>query len=69
MRQDGERALVLAALTGDGSIKEKGGVAHLYARHLFPLAKLRGVGVAEVVCRSEGKASRRLFQKLRVIRR
>ncbi|WP_258870557.1 PaRep2b protein [Pyrobaculum aerophilum] len=39
-----ERALVLAALTGDKTIRGKRGIMRLYAKHLFALAKYRGVG-------------------------
>jgi len=34
VRQDGERALVLAALTGDGSIKEKG-VSPIFTQGIY----------------------------------
>ncbi len=39
-----ERALVLAALTGDEAIKGKRDVISLYASNLFALAKYKGVG-------------------------
>jgi len=39
-----ERAAVLAALTGDQTIRGKRGTVTLYAKHLFALAKYRGVG-------------------------
>ncbi|WP_258871793.1 PaRep2b protein [Pyrobaculum aerophilum] len=43
VRLDDERALVLAVLLNDKTIKEKGRVA-LSAKHLFALARLKGVG-------------------------
>ncbi|ABP50075.1 MAG: PaRep2b protein [Pyrobaculum arsenaticum] len=39
-----EKAAVLAALTGDDRLKGRKGVAALYAKHLFALAKIKGVG-------------------------
>ncbi|AFA40186.1 PaRep2b protein [Pyrobaculum oguniense TE7] len=39
-----ERAAVLAALTGDESLKGKKGVAAFFPKHLFALAKIKGVG-------------------------
>ena len=39
-----EKALVLAALTGDESLRGKRGVVTLTARHLFALAKYKGIG-------------------------
>ncbi|MEM0484029.1 MAG: PaRep2b protein, partial [Pyrobaculum sp.] len=44
VRLDDERALVLAALLGDGSIKGKRGDVTLYSKHLFALARLTGIG-------------------------
>ncbi|MEM0485214.1 MAG: PaRep2b protein, partial [Pyrobaculum sp.] len=44
IRLDDERALVLAALLGDKTIREKKNVVVLFARHLFALARLKGVG-------------------------
>ncbi|AFA38660.1 PaRep2b protein [Pyrobaculum oguniense TE7] len=39
-----EKAAVLAALTGDGKLRGKEGVAELTAKHLFALAKIKDVG-------------------------
>ncbi|WP_258870402.1 PaRep2b protein [Pyrobaculum aerophilum] len=39
-----ERPLVLAALLNDKTIRRKRGAMRLYAKHLFALAKYRGVG-------------------------
>ncbi|AFA39908.1 PaRep2b protein [Pyrobaculum oguniense TE7] len=44
MKPSYEKAAVLAALTGDDRLKGKKGVAALYAKHLFALAKIKGVG-------------------------
>ncbi|RFA97739.1 hypothetical protein CGL51_02145 [Pyrobaculum aerophilum] len=44
VRLNDERAAVLAVLTGDNSIRGKRGNKPLYARHLFALAKYKGVG-------------------------
>ena len=41
---DGKRALVLAALTGDDSLKGRTGSATLTAKHLFALARYKGIG-------------------------
>ena len=41
---DEERALVLATLTGDETLREKRGTVSLYASHLLALAKYKGVG-------------------------
>ena len=41
---DDVKAAVLAALTGDGSLKGKRGVATLTAKHLFALARYKGIG-------------------------
>ena len=41
---DDERAAVLAALTGDESLKGRRGVAALFAKHLLALARYKGVG-------------------------
>ncbi|MEM4792842.1 MAG: PaRep2b protein [Pyrobaculum sp.] len=40
---DEERAAVLAALTGDGELREKKHAA-LHATHLFAMAKIKGIG-------------------------
>ena len=39
-----ERAAVLAALTGDDSLKGKKGTVILTAKHFFAFAKYKGVG-------------------------
>ena len=39
-----ERAAVLAALTGDDELKKKRGSTKLIAKHLFALAKYKGIG-------------------------
>lgn len=39
-----EKAVVLAAPTGGQAIRGKGRTVSLYAKHLFALAKYRGVG-------------------------
>ena len=44
VRQDEEKAAVLAALTGDVSLKGTKGVAAFFPKHLFALAKIKGVG-------------------------
>ncbi|MEM0484932.1 MAG: PaRep2b protein, partial [Pyrobaculum sp.] len=44
VRLDEEKAAVLAALTGDKTIRGKRGAMRLYAKHLFALARLKGVG-------------------------
>ncbi|ABP49909.1 PaRep2b protein [Pyrobaculum arsenaticum] len=44
VRLDEEKAAVLAALTGDVSLKGKKGVAAFFPKHLFALAKIKGVG-------------------------
>ncbi|AAL63077.1 paREP2b [Pyrobaculum aerophilum str. IM2] len=44
MKLNDEKALVLAALLGDGAIREKRGSITLTARHLLALAKYKGAG-------------------------
>nr|WP_258870344.1 PaRep2b protein [Pyrobaculum aerophilum] len=44
VRLDEEKAAVLAALTGYQTIRGKRGTVTLYAKHLFALAKYKGVG-------------------------
>ncbi|MEM0277520.1 PaRep2b protein [Pyrobaculum sp.] len=44
VRLDEEKAAVLATLTGDETLKGKKDVVTLYAKHLFALAKIKGVG-------------------------
>ena len=44
VRPDEEKAAVLATLTGDETLKGRKGVAVLYPKHLFALAKIKDVG-------------------------
>ncbi|ABP51804.1 paREP2b [Pyrobaculum arsenaticum DSM 13514] len=44
VRQDEEKAAVLAALTGDESLRGRKGVVTLTAKHLFAMARIKGVG-------------------------
>ncbi|AAL63568.1 paREP2b [Pyrobaculum aerophilum str. IM2] len=44
IRLNEEKAIVLVALTGDETIKKKRGSVQLSAKHLFALARLRGIG-------------------------
>ncbi|MEM1570648.1 PaRep2b protein, partial [Pyrobaculum sp.] len=41
---DYEKAAVLAALTGDESLRGREGIVTLTAKHLFAMAKIKGAG-------------------------
>ncbi|AFA40629.1 MAG: PaRep2b protein [Pyrobaculum sp.] len=44
VRLNVEKAAVLAALTGDDKLKGRNGVVTLTAKHLFAMARIKGVG-------------------------
>lgn len=44
VRLDYEKAAVLAALTGDESLRGREGIVTLTAKHLFAMAKIKGAG-------------------------
>ena len=44
VRLNDERAAVLAALTGDESLRRKRGVAALFAKHMLALVRYKGIG-------------------------
>jgi len=48
VKLNAERALLLAALTGDGRLKGKRGALQLHAKHLLALTKYKGVGLSPV---------------------